>query len=176
MKVQVRNGVFETNSSSTHAVSVCAFDINKHEIPETIVFETGDFGWEINNYTDVNSKASYLWTAVVSEYQYLDEEEDLIRIKAAFTKILNDAGVKNVYFKDAGYKTSEWVDRPYLDIDGYIDHAGDLFGWANEMIEEPNLLLGYLFNDESLVSTGNDNDDYGVNYANNAIFTIYKGN
>lgn len=176
MKLQVRNGVFETNSSSTHAVSVCAFDINKHEIPETVVFETGDFGWEIRDYNDVDSKAAYLWTAVVSEYQYLDEEEDLIRIKSAFTKILNDAGVKNVYFKDADYKTSDWVSRPYLDVDGYIDHAGDLFGWANEMIEEPELLLGYLFNNESVVSTGNDNDEYGVNYAKNAVYTIYKGN
>ena len=48
MKVQVRNGVFETNSSSTHAISVCAFDINKHEIPETVVFET-----DSNNFLEI---------------------------------------------------------------------------------------------------------------------------
>ena len=151
MKVQVRNGVFETNSSSTHAVSICAFNINKHEIPETVVFETGDFGWEVNDYNDVNTKASYLWTAVVSEYQYLDEEEDLIRIKAAFTKILNDAGVKNVYFKDADYKTSDYVNRPYLDIDGYIDHDSIVYDIYELKDEVDNDYINFIFNPENYV-------------------------
>ena len=176
MKVQVRKGVFETNSSSTHAISICEFDVNKHKIPETLVFKTGEYGWECDSYYDTESKASYLWTAILSEYQYLDQEEDLIKIKGSLTKLLNDAGVKNVYFEDYPYETSPWNERSYIQSDGYIDHAGDLYGWANEMIEEPELLYGYLFNSESVVLTGNDNDDYDVEYAKNAIYTRYKGN
>ena len=63
-----------------------------------------------------------------------------------------------------------------LDCNGYIDHVSDLYGWAEEMIDEPELLLGYLFNDESTVATGNDNSETPVKFVNGAIYTIYKSN
>ena len=59
---------------------------------------------------------------------------------------------------------------------GYIDHPGDLYEMIDALLEDPELLYGYLFNDNSMVSTGNDNDDRGINYAYDAIFSVYKGN
>lgn len=44
MKVQIRQSVFETNSSSTHAISIIKKS-NITEYPDTVRFDKGDFGW-----------------------------------------------------------------------------------------------------------------------------------
>jgi hypothetical protein len=59
---------------------------------------------------------------------------------------------------------------------GYIDHPEDLYELVDAVLKRPELLYGYLFNSESMVSTGNDNDERGVNYADSAIFSVSKGN
>lgn len=52
MKKVTRHGVFETNSSSTHSISIGS---NKPEYPdfkgEEITLEQGEFGWEIRRFT-----------------------------------------------------------------------------------------------------------------------------
>ena len=49
MKKQIRQGVFETNSSSTH--SMCIHPGNKY-VPNMskLKIETGEFGWEEETY------------------------------------------------------------------------------------------------------------------------------
>lgn len=177
--IQIRQGVFETNSSSTHAISVVRHVNEQYEIPESIHFGlTGQYGWENNVYHNVSDKANYLWIATCSQYSSLDDEATLIRIKADVTKILNDYGVKHVSFEDADYITSKYNSEqpPYLDIDGYIDHHSDLYGWIDEMIEDPELLIGYLFHPHSYIHTGNDNNDTDITWAEDAEMDIYKGN
>ena len=54
MKTQIRRGVFETNSSSTHAISIMEYgDFVKEDwytaynVPEKVKFGLqGEFGWE----------------------------------------------------------------------------------------------------------------------------------
>ena len=173
--IQIRQGVFETNSSSTHAISICEFHSNI-ELPEVVLFETNqDFGWEFEDYTDVYSKANYLWLAICYKYNNLGQEDELIRAKSTLTQYLERIGVR-AEFEDRRYVESKWYDDKYIDMRGYIDHPEDLYELVDAVLEDPNLLYGYLFNSDSMVSTGNDNDDRSVNYADNAIFSVHKGN
>ena len=173
--IQIRQGVFETNSSSTHAISICEFHSNI-ELPEVVLFETNqEFGWEFEDYTDVYSKANYLWLAICYKYDTLGQEDELIRAKATISQYLERIGVR-AEFEDCRYVESEWYDDKYIDIRGYIDHPEDLYELVDAVLESPELLYGYLFNSESMVSTGNDNDERCVNYADNAIFGVRKGN
>lgn len=176
MKVQIRQGVFETNSSSTHAISIASID--NITIPEVIKFEhTGEFGWENNIINTIDEKANYFWTAACYLYSELKEKDILDNIKCKVTEILYNAGVKTVIFQGTNYKVSDWnPDFIYIESDGYVDHVSALSGWIDELIEEPDLLLGYLFNEDSQIHTGNDNSDEPILYNKNAIYTYYKGN
>lgn len=84
MKIQIRQGVFETNSSSTHSVTClfhddkqyvsagalpqvqyCSFfddEDNWHEKDNMVVAHLGRYGWEENSYDGVEDKLSYLLT------------------------------------------------------------------------------------------------------------------
>ncbi len=61
-KRQIRQGAFETNSSSTH--SICIATETQYNIPTSIEFNFGDFGWEVNKLTSRKAKASYLYTCI----------------------------------------------------------------------------------------------------------------
>jgi hypothetical protein len=174
--IQIRQGVFETNSSSTHAISICEYHSDV-KLPEVVKFETNqDFGWEFEDYTDVYSKANYLWLAICYKYDKLEQEDELLNAKATLTQYLASIGVR-AEFEELEYIESHWTpESRYLDMKGYIDHPGALYEMVGALLEDPKLLYGYLFNDHSMVSTGNDNDDRGVNYAYDAIFSVYKGN
>ena len=177
MKVQIRQGVFETNSSSTHAISICEYHSGV-TLPEVVNFETNqDFGWEFEDYTDVYSKANYLWLAICYKYDELEHEDELLNAKAILTQYLANIGVR-AEFEELKYTDTSWnPEIKYLDMKGYIDHPGDLYEMVDALLEDPNLLYGYLFNDRSMISTGNDNDDRSIDYGDdNAIFSVYKGN
>jgi hypothetical protein len=174
--IQIRQGVFETNSSSTHAISICEYRSNV-ELPEVVKFESNqDFGWEFENYTDVYSKANYLWLAICYKYNEPEQEDEFLNAKATLAQHLERIGVR-AEFEKLDYIESSWnPERSYLEMKGYIDHPGDLYEMVDALLEDPNLLYGYLFNDNSMISTGNDNDDRRIDYAENAIFSVYKGN
>ena len=53
-------------------------------------------------------------------------------------------GKKKHYYYDIGYD--------------YIDHAGELRSWLDDLLSDSDKLFRYLFGD-SVIITGNDNDD-----------------
>ena len=175
MKTQIRKNVFETNSSSTHAVSI--FRGSNYIIPEKIVICPGEFGWECETYSCPEDKLSYLYTWILSKcnsYEYnevtekYDEHYDYDKLKDYQYRLkskLLEAGVKEVEFE----KCNGWSE------DGYIDHSEDLYNEDLEAILE-DYFLDYVFNDASYIETGNDNDDYPVNEAAGADYSFYKGN
>ena len=145
MKKQIRCGVFETNSSSTHAICISKDRIYGN-LPEHVDFEHGEFGWECRKYDDVNSKASYLYQAICDMYEYDEKDEKLEHIK----NVLNSHGIACI-FNDSSAKVWD---------DGYIDHVGedDMPDWLENMMSDDDALLTYLFGD-AFVVTGNDNGE-----------------
>lgn len=175
MKLQIRRSIFETNSSSTHAVSI--FRGGPYDIPERITIRPGEFGWECETYSCPEDKLSYLYTWILekcnsydyndvtqkyeSHYDYKKLKDYQYRLKS---KLL-EAGVKEVEFETCG---GYWEN-------GYIDHSEDLYNDDLEAILE-NYFLDYVFNYASYIETGNDNDDYDVCEAAGADYSFYKSN
>ena len=153
MKRQIRRGVFETNSSSTHAICIAK---DGYEKADYIEFHIGEFGWEFDTYNDVYSRASYLITAIFSsDKDYADEKLQQLK------DILDDNHIEYVIPTP---KVKSWEydgkTRYYYDIDGYIDHVGETKTFIEAVLSDSDRLMRYLFGD-SMIITGNDNsDDY----------------
>lgn len=145
MKRQVRQGVFETNSSSTHAICISKdHDTSKLTLPDSVSFDHGEFGWECEKLRSVREKASYLYEAILGTYYENSVEEKLDHIK----EMLGKHGITCDFEPSSG---------KYWD-DGYIDHVGedDMPEWLENMMNDDDALLTYLFGDAFIV-TGNDN-------------------
>lgn len=145
MKYQIRKGVFETNSSSTHAICISKnHTYDELRLPEQIEFHTDYFGWEFGTHTSPEDKASYLYSAIVNMNDDEYEKEAIEYIK----KVLNKKGVSAKFAKDNG------------EYHCCIDHFGsdDMHDWLRLMLTDDSALMTYLFGD-SFVITGNDNSD-----------------
>lgn len=173
MKRVIRESVFETNSSSVHAICI-ATDDNVKRFPKRVKFTFGDFGWRENIIDSVSEKASYLWTGICDGCNVDIATEAMGRIK----EILEQRGI-NVTF-DKWNKTLCYNENgiEYPNINGYVDHAGELYDLITELISDPDLLLSYLFDDRSYVHTGNDNDESGMYEINESYphYEYYKEN
>lgn len=167
MKIQIRKGLFETNSSSVHSIVIGnnGEDIHKG-LPTTLEFHGGDFGWEHEVYTDTDSKASYLYTSIVNCRSDIDVEDALERIK----QILEKWNVKAVF--EELDKNNNF--RRFC----YVDHAYNNLGLINELITNEDLLMNYLFSSGSSVETGNDNEEtrYIAETPKNVLYEYEKGN
>lgn len=139
MKKSVRNEVFETNSSSVHAIVVNKQNmaINNGSI---VVVKPGDYGWEFEEYRTPSQKLNYLWTAIVDNKENLDSWKEYIR------EALNLS--EGVTFIDESEDT----------LSGYVDHAEELKDFLKDMRKDPDLLNKFIFGD-SYVITGNDNSE-----------------
>lgn len=157
MKIQIRKGVFETNSSSTHAINIFR-GYNEKNIPESIVVRPGEFGWECDTYYDFENKLSYLYTWCLN---LMGKDEAEYKI----TQALNNLGVKEVEFGEC----SDWYEE------GYIDHSEELYSKDLNTIFE-NYFGDFIFGDSSYIETGNDNSDIEVYEDGRADFSIYKCN
>lgn len=151
MKRQIRRNVFETNSSSTHAICIAK---DGYEKSNYIKFDIGEFGWEFDTHSDLHSKASYLITAIFDlSKDYADEKIQKLK------DILDENGIE---YDIPTPKISSWEydgeTRYYYDIDGYIDHAGETDEFVDAVLSDSDRLMRYLFGD-SMIITGNDNGD-----------------
>lgn len=154
MKRQIRRGVFETNSSSTHAI--CISKNNNYEKCDHINFEPGDFGWEFEKYDDLYSKASYLITAILDRnIEYADEKLEQLK------ELLERNNIEYT-FPNPEIKSYECGDNGekeyYYDVDGYIDHIGGTEEFVNAVLSDDEIFMRYMFGD-SFIVTGNDNDN-----------------
>jgi hypothetical protein len=133
---------------------------------EGIAFTSGQFGWEYDIYGDTWDKASYLWTGIIKSYYFTKEQVE--KIKENIKSVLNKYGVSPSFepYKEDSYEYNG-EKRIYLTFENfaYVDHSEGLGEWLvslfpnnGEDIDE-ELFLEYLFNPNSCVFTGNDNND-----------------
>lgn len=162
--VYVRKGVFETNSSSTHSIVIARENTKPYDYVE---FNIGEYGWERNKYYGTTEKASYFYTSAC-DYYSRDVAEDI-------STLLSPYGISCVFkikpiFK--GFNGTQYLDN------GYVDHSEESGEFVESLLEDSAKLIDYLFNDESYVETGNDNDDYSVGEEkpNCDYIEYYKGN
>ncbi len=172
-KKQIRQGVFETNSSSTHSICIAK---NAHlEIPKELHFEFGEFGWECNTLNSLQEKASYLYTGLIAE----NRKEDSDRIIEMLKSKGIDVTVEEPVYEDRSYKDSEGKLVEYtsgVNI-GYIDHSDDLKDFHEAICSDDDKVMNFLFSPLSFIITGNDNDDEDVSFKVDYEYDeYYKGN
>jgi hypothetical protein len=135
MKKLIRSSVWETNSSSSHSVSIA--DETKEFVLDSIypdqdgIIEIyGDeFGWEWFKHNDAKTKASY----AAQQYQHNDSSLELIK-----EVIMEQTGAEDVRFIGLN--------------NGYVDH--DSVGILDSDKES---LRQFIFNKNSWLFGGNDN-------------------
>lgn len=143
MKRQIRNSVFETNSSSTHSIAISK---KKPVIGNSIHFGIGEFGWE----NDCVNTADYLYTAILEQYDEADELLDKLK------EILDRHSIDYSFEEPSYYTSSNGIDR-WLDY-GYVDHSDEIREFIFAVLNDEDLLMRYLFGNSN-VYTGNDNQD-----------------
>lgn len=148
MKRQIRRGVFETNSSSTHSIAIpkqCAKT-------NYASFNIGEFSWG----WDEVDPADYLYTAIYGLSETEDEAKEKIE---RLESILKENGVDYKLGKVKAHTWhSEYLDRDFYSLDdGYIDHAGELKELVDELLNNGDKLIRFISG--GLVFTGNDNSD-----------------
>lgn len=144
MKTQIRNNVFETNSSSVHTISIS--NSSPQSIDNYIFFDRGEYGWEWETYNSSQDKANYLYECMIDLFYHnnlLKEKCNRIREELALYKV--------------GCDFAE-VNENNL-FEGYVDHGGQNEELVNYLLDNPDKLIDYLFNDTSYIATGNDNVD-----------------
>lgn len=154
MKKQIRNSVFETNSSSTH--SMCIAICDRVDLPEHLYFELGEFGWEFDTLSSISEKASYLYTALVINDMFdgIEHIKNILKLKGVETDF------EEITYNE--YTSNDGSIYKYVSNGCYIDHGSDTIDFVNAILESPDRLLNFLFSPLSFILTGNDNSDISV--------------
>lgn len=137
--IQIRNSVFETNSSSTHSIAISK---KNPVIGKYIHFRIGEFGWE----NDCVDTADYLYTAILEQ----DESDEMLE---QLKNILDSYSIE-YKFEEPKYIDNEYGYK-WLDY-GYVDHSDEAREFIFTILSNEDLLMRYLFGDSN-VYTGNDN-------------------
>lgn len=185
IKKVIRVGLPETNSSSSHSVSINLsndlimpgdprFNLKIRKgilyVPEYKSTGSADsFGWETEKYNDPKTKLQYVCGILCTDYE---SRSGLIKI-AKFKRLLRSIlGVKDIKF--------EWDTKFSKDLKKYrdkhkngYDEEDDSYPYRNcpeinhnshdifeEIIESPETIKKFIFNPKSWLYLGNDNSDY----------------
>jgi len=140
--INIRRNVFETNSSSSHSISISSRDNLFSNLSQDedgiITLNGGQFGWSGGDFFDAETKANY---CAVDSYNNPEEREMLRRV------IKEHTGCKDVVFN---------INFEYDCGDvSYIDHQSH--GTSQEAFESEATLKRFLFNPESYITIDNDN-------------------
>lgn len=137
---RIRNGVFETNSSSVHVISIQK-DPPKNIFPLRISRKY--YGWGLEFLDTPEERASYFYTALCNCGEELHEPVHDARLK-----------MTNLLPEDIRY------DCKFEDGECYIDHCDELLPWVQDLVDDNEKFLRFIFGDDSYIRTGNDNIDY----------------
>jgi hypothetical protein len=136
MKRVIRKSVFETNSSSSHSISMSKD--NMEFVMDTIYPDQNgvinvlgqEFGWQWLKFNDAMTKLAYVMQDQGS--QHMDMIVEVVK---------EQTGALEVNFDENG---------------GYIDHQS--YGTAHEVCYSKDTLKNFIFNKNSWLFTGNDNN------------------
>jgi hypothetical protein len=148
MRKQIRQSVFETNSSSTHSISIANVDpANLMESMDldssnNVVIYGQEFGWEVQDYNDAETKAAYL--AQYCQQWYPNDKIGNKTLWDILVEIIQDQTACNEVILD--------------DKDaGYIDHQSVESADFHYLFREPDKLRQFIFDGSSWLHTDNDN-------------------
>ena len=149
MKSAIRDGVWETNSSSTH--SICIHNDDNIQFPHYIYFgiedieSDGSYWYDGNHWATIQGRANYLNTILA----VIDDKTEYVNVQKKLKDWLNEINVKSEW------KKLKWNDDGTLC--GYYeikDSCSDVI--CNKIINDKILFYKYLFGKHSQIIMGYD--------------------
>ena len=142
--INIRHGVFETNSSSSHSIVVN--DSNSENVLDTIwqdeygviTLTGGQFGWGYDHYNDALTKANYV---AIDTYNDPEKQNMLIEV------IKEHTGCKEVIIDIS----LDWSSNNT----SYIDHQSQ--GLSYDYLYSKNELKDFIFDSNYVLIIDNDN-------------------
>lgn len=156
----IRRNTFETNSSSTHSITI-PNDVDISNVHyHNIRFCLGEFGWGWGKYDLID----YIWTAICEikrdNIEYYKDK--IINILSPYVDVIE-------------------FEEPIIDCygldNGYIDHSWELEDFIDDIFSDEELFVRAIF--DGYVRTGNDNEDGTIeddNSSNDNYYHYYKDN
>ena len=142
--LQIRSGVFETNSSSCHSICIQ----KKEVIPwDYINFRFDEYSWDEEEVCDT---ASYLYTLIMNTCDDEVQQARLDKLKSILDSHNIEYSFEEPKFVKYSYGYSCWET-------GCVDHAYEGNDFIDTVLNNEGLLFRYLFGADSCVYTGNDN-------------------
>lgn len=173
MKV-VRSGVFETNSSSSHSLSIGKRgSLSPFRMPVNndgyVEVDFGDFGWGYEKLESQLEKLSYLLTMVamtetrfkvdhadVDIFELFAQTDGFQKLNAFVCKYCEGIALENI-----SLEIRQSVDEAfhYIDYDGYIDHQScENYGSLEDFLNNYGLSIDeIILNDDISIIIDNDN-------------------
>jgi hypothetical protein len=150
MTQQIRQKVFETNSSSSHSLvmessQMIPAALTKAQLREGVVsIRLGDYGWQYERLYRPLNKASYLLTYLVGSTNWQTTEEVCEEFPGA--QMLVDA-----------FRNRFGVALKFEPSYGYVDHEATEHGVADVVFQDQAVLESFLFDEAQYIQLGNDN-------------------
>lgn len=145
----IRTNCFETNSSSTHSVTIDnTSKVTNIERVKGLKIEPDEFGWEWRRFNDFKTKASYFWTLLCSEYECPASKT----LRENMEQIADELELTLVNPGDSYY----YVDHGYEHYNNFIKEYPQL--------ETAKGLKKFLLNRAAWIMLGNDNSDGPLNW------------
>lgn len=156
MKIKtIRHGVFESNSSSSHSITIENETVFTSIVPDTmgeIRLIGGEFGWETDDHYHPLTKANYCAQDLF--YMYSGYDSDSVSSKMLDTNQRFNL-LKEVIEEHTGAKVVFNIKSLQ---NGYIDHQS--IGTSDKAFKSKETLKNFIFGKMSYLHTGNDNGDY----------------
>lgn len=172
---QIRQGVFETNSSSTHTLHISNKELSidlldtslqPDEQGNLIIDGENEFGWEFETYGDAPTKAFYVGLLLFylrDDYRlYSKRKKDIEEKGGEFQKwVLKNyktcrQNFVSVLREQVGFKKLQ-IPSDLPTTKGYIDHQSAESLCDFEFLLDKEKIRSLIFNTKSTIETGNDN-------------------
>lgn len=151
MKTTIRHKIFETNSSSSHSLSVAHRGNLNIPSPDKdgvlhINPKTTEFGWGLEFYNDFDTKAAYIMVDIKQRYPH-----DNVVLEEFLEFLKEVTGAKHIDYSEIDF---EEEDEGYM-YNSYVDHQSA--GTGIRLLEDKEEVKRFLFNYKSELEISNDN-------------------
>lgn len=151
MKIE-RHKVFETNSSSSHSISIdsTTMMLDTSLTPDSdgqLTIAGESFGWEWARYNDAKTKAQYCFADSYGNESRMDMLKEVLMEQTQAKEIIFPTEAHNEWGGPGGAS---------------VDHESA--GTSSEAFESKETLRDFIFNMNSILFTGNDNGSAPINF------------
>ena len=175
---------FVTNSSSSSFIAInkgnyknCNLEIEE-DLDNFTLFESGnkEFGWDFKEFSDIRSKVNYILIQMSDLMEYGKDKYFSKEIIQTYRKMIESVLSNNLGINIDWNELQKRKDSSHECI--YVDHQSNFYECpylVEFLLESESRLEDFIFNDKSVIITGNDNVyDEGGNF--NGLDSKYRYN